>query len=282
MSLLSTPTPVAAVLQRPHGLLEGPRFGAGGEMIYSDVIGGGVFACPPEGEPRELLPKRRGIGGIVPHVDGGWVISGKTLLHLAPDGGQRELFAGEQACGYNDLGSTPAGGLLAGELRYRPLAGEPPRAGRLLLLPGEGADVRVLSERVLWPNGIGVAPDGHTVYVSDYANRQVLLTDLDGAEVQEFARMPEGSADGLALDAEGGVWVALGEAGAIARFHADGGLDQVIAVPARFVSSLSFGGPDLRDVLITTADNLLEPELGGTLLRARSEVPGLRVYPVAV
>jgi sugar lactone lactonase YvrE len=49
-----------------------------------------------------------------------------------------------------------------------------------------------------------------------------------------------------------------------------------------FVSSLSFGGPDMRDVLITTADNHVHPELGGTLLRARSEVAGRAVAPIHV
>ena len=283
MTLLSAVEPVDAVLRRPHGLLEGPRFGPEGEMVYSDVIAGGVFACTPEGELRELLPKRRGIGGIVAHEDGGWVISGRTLLHVLPDGSQRELVAGGgEVAGYNDLGSTPAGDLLAGMLRYRPLAGESPREGQLLLLARDGS-TRVLCEEVLWPNGIGVAPDGRTVYVSDYARRRVLLTDVAGAPAQVFATMPDGcSADGLALDAEGGVWVALGEGGGVARFRADGALDEQIEMPARFVSSLCFGGEDGRDVLVSTADNVVAPELGGTLLRGRSEVAGLPVYAAGV
>jgi gluconolactonase len=269
-------------LERPHGLLEGPRFGPGGELVYSDVIAGGVFACAPDGTVSELLGRRRGIGGIVPHADGGWVLSGRTVVHLLPDGSQRELLADEGAAGYNDLGSTPAGELLAGELRFRPFAGEPPQPGRLLALAPGGA-VRVLSEQVVWPNGIGVAPDGRTVYVSDYAQRCVLRSDLDGSATGEFARMPDGcSADGLAVDEQGGVWVALGEGGGVARLAPDGGLDELISLPARFVSSLSFGGPDRREVLIATADNEVEPLLGGTLLRARSEIPGLPVYPVRV
>src|SRR5215472_9122138 len=96
----------------------------------------------------------------------------------------------------------------------------------------------------------------------------------DGRDVGVFAESPDGSADGLALDSEGGVWVALGEGGGVARFHPDGELDEVITLPAGFVSSLSFGGPDMRDVLISTADNQLRPELGGTLLRSRSKIPG--------
>jgi gluconolactonase len=284
LSLLSDVTPVAAVLHRAHGLLEGPRIAAGGDMIYSDVIAGGVFSCAPDGDVRELLARRRGIGGIVPHADGGWVVSGRTVLHLLQDGSQRELFADECACGYNDLGTTASGEVLAGELRYRPLAGEEPRPGRLLAISGPGR-ARVLDEGVIWPNGIGIASGGDTVFVSDYSSGRILACDLatDGAArgpARVWANTPDGcSADGLALDADGGVWVALGEGGGVARFDPDGSLDERIDLPASFVSSLSFGGADGRDVLITTADNEVEPELGGTLLRARSEIAGLSVYP---
>ncbi len=276
--LLSRVTAVDAVLARPHGLLEGPRFAAGGDLVYSDVIAGGVWACSREGVVRQLLPKRRGIGGIVAHADGGWVVSGRDLVHLSPDGSQRVVLAAVEACGFNDLGTTLDGDLLAGELRYRPLSGEAPRNGRLLQI-GAGGAVRVLTEEIVWPNGIGAAADGRTIYVSDYAQKAVLAVSLDGQETQEFCRSPGGSVDGLALDCEGGVWVALGEGGGVARFHADGELDEVVALPASFVSSLCFGGVDMCDVLISTADNRIKPELGGTLLLARSEVAGLKMQP---
>jgi L-arabinonolactonase len=290
LSLLADVAPVAAVLGRAHGLLEGPRLAADGAMVYSDVIGGGLFECSPAGAVRELLPRRRGIGGIVAHADGGWVVSGRTVLHVLPDGSQRELYAaGEGACGYNDLSTTPGGELLAGELRYRPLTGGPAQPGRLLAISGPG-EARVLSEGVTWPNGIGVGADGATAYLSDYARRCVLAVALDGdggeaaaANESVWATMPDGcSADGLALDAGGGVWVALGEGGGVARFHPGGELHERIDLPASFVSSISFGGDDGRDVLITTADNEVDPELGGTLLRARSAIAGLPVYPARV
>ena len=75
------------------------------------------------------------------------------------------------------------------------------------------------------------------------------------------------------------MWVALGDAGAVARFSSEGTLEETISLPAGFVSSLCFGGADMRDVLITTADNRIRPELGGTLLRARSDLAGLAVAP---
>jgi sugar lactone lactonase YvrE len=269
------------VLRRPHTLLEGPRLTASGEMVFSDVLAGGLWSCSSDGEVRELLPKRRGIGGILPHVEGGWVISGSNVLHLRSDGSQRVLLADETACGYNDLGSTADGDLLAGELRFRPFAGEQPRPGRLVRLDA-GAEAHVLSDEIVWPNGIGASPDGATVYVSDYAQEVVLAIAARGGTAREFCRVPEGSPDGLAVDSGGAVWVALGDAGSVARFLPDGTLDEITSLPANFVSSLSFGGADMRDVLVTTADNLEEPELGGTLLTARSEIPGMPVVPVRV
>jgi gluconolactonase len=279
--LLSDVEPVRAVLDRPHGLLEGPRLTADGEAVYSDVIAGGVWGCSSDGVVREILPKRRGIGGILAHADGGWVISGRSVIHVLPNGEQREILSGEGVCGYNDLGTTAEGELLAGVLRYRPMSGEDPRPGQLLLVGGDGR-VEVLSEDVVWPNGIGVSPNGETIYLSDYAQRAVLAVARQGGKTRTFCRSPRGSADGLAVDCEGCVWVALGEGGGVARFHPDGELDEVTTLPASFVSSLSFGSEDMRDVLVTTADNLVQPELGGTLLRGRSEVAGQTLAPIRV
>jgi gluconolactonase len=143
--LLSDVAPVQAVLDRPHGLLEGPRLAHDGEAVYSDAIAGGVWGCSSTGVVREILPKRRGIGGILVHADGGWVISGRSVIHLQPSGRQRELLSGDGVCGYNDLGATPTGELLAGVLRYRPLSGEDPRPGQLLRVDRQGA-VEVLTE----------------------------------------------------------------------------------------------------------------------------------------
>jgi gluconolactonase len=281
MALLTHIEHIEVVLRRAHGLLEAPRFAPGDAVVYSDVLAGGAFRVLRDERIDEVLPKRRGIGGIVAHEDGGWVLSGRTIVHVGAAGAQREIMAEGSFCGFNDLGVLPDGTLLAGALRYRPLAGEAAKPGALLAISAPGRS-RVLSEELTWPNGIGASADARTVYVSDYARAVVLALPAAGGAAREFARAPRGSADGLALDAEGGVWVALGEGAAIARFAPDGSLDGVADVPARFVSSLCFGGEDMRDVLITTADNLVEEQLGGSLLRARSCVPGLPVAAARV
>lgn len=96
-----------------------------------------------------------------------------------------------------------------------------------------------------------------------------------------FARPPVGVPDGLTVDAEGAVWVAAWGGGHVFRFLGDGSLDRAIALPVSQPSSVCFGGPDLRDLYVTTAWEHLGPErrakerLAGGLLRCRPGVAGL-------
>ena len=113
------------------------------------------------------------------------------------------------------------------------------------------------------------------MYVCDYAHGTVLA---HGSADGIFARVPAGSADGLAVDESGGVWVAMGEGGGIARFDPDGALGEVVDVPASFVTSLCFGGEDMRDLYVTAVADAG----GGTLFHGRSDVPGLPVTPASV
>lgn len=282
MSIVSELRPVDAVLRRPHTLLEGPRIAADGALLYSDVLAGGVFRCTPAGEVETVLERRRGIGGLVEHARGGIVVTGRDVLHVDGDGVERMLLERDGVTGFNDLSTTPDGRLLVGALRYRPMGGEEAVPGELLLVDAPGR-ATVLSDALIWPNGIGVSPDGTRVYVSDFAREQVLTVALGGGGEEEvFCESPRGSCDGLAVDVEGGVWVALGQGGGVARFDAGGRLDQIVEVPAAFVSSLSFGGADQRDVVISTADNEVLPEAGGALFVGRSEVAGMRVAPATV
>lgn len=259
------------------GLLEGPRADSEGGVYFSDVIAGGVYRAAPDGTVETVVQKRRGVGGLVLHAAGGVVVSGRDLIHVR-DGATQPLLAPEGVTGFNDLHTDPEGRVLAGSLRYRPLLGEEPVPGEIWRVAGPD-DATVLCDGVTWANGIGLSPAADRIYVSDYATAEVLTWRLtesgEAVERGVFARAPQGSCDGLAVDAEGGVWVALGEG--IARFTSGGDLVEILEVPTSFVSSVSFGGPELRELLITTADNLAEPERGGTVFRAPAPVAGLPV-----
>ena len=74
-----------------YGLIEGPRVDAAGNLFFSDVTNGGVYSRSPSGEISTVVPKRRGVGGIALHADGGVIVSGKNICH-AKDGTSRILF----------------------------------------------------------------------------------------------------------------------------------------------------------------------------------------------
>jgi sugar lactone lactonase YvrE len=258
-----------------YALLEGPTVDPSGGVYFSDVIQGGVYRWSPDGV-EQIVPKRRGVGGIVLHEDGGVIVTGRDVLHVH-GGESRVLLALDGVTGFNDLATAADGSVYVGALRFHPFAGDAPVPGEIWRIATEG-DPQPVAGGVLWANGIGFSPDAATVYGSDYARSCVLAWDVseDGSfsSPRVFAQMPEASADGLAVDEEGGVWVAPGAAGYVMRLRPDGSPDRKLDVPASFVSSLCFGGDDMRDLYFTTGD--------GKLLRGRSDVPGLELAAACV
>jgi sugar lactone lactonase YvrE len=258
-----------------YGLLEAPCAGEGGSVYFSDVLGGGVHRWSPDGGVDTVVPKRRGIGGMCLHADGGLVVSGRDVVHVK-DGDSRTVFALDGVAGFNDLATDSEGRVYAGTLRFMPFADETPVPGEIWRIDcvGEAAE---LFGGIEWANGIGFSPDERTIYSCDYARGEILAHDLtDGGEAtgqRVFAHSPSGAADGLAVDSEGAVWVALGSGGSVGRFRPDGSLDREVDVPADFVSSICFAGNDHRDLYITTV---------GALFRTRVAVPGLPVEPATV
>ena len=85
-----------------YGLIEGPRIDAEDRIYFSDVIRGGVYRRSPDGSIETIVPKRRGVGGIALHADGGIVISGRNICHV-PDGETRIVFDLDDTPGFNDL-----------------------------------------------------------------------------------------------------------------------------------------------------------------------------------
>ena len=262
-----------------YGLIEGPRVDAEGGLHFSDVLNGGVYRLAPDGSIETVVPKRRGVGGIALHADGGVVISGRNICHVK-DGETRVLFDQEDVPGYNDLFTDAEGGVWFGSLRSNPFDSQSPRVpGELYSLRPDGRCEEVHGDVAL-TNGLGFSPDGKRLYHSDSAVQTVWCYEWDDRGVvarSVFTRLTNGSPDGLAVDEQGGVWVACYGGGCVQRYASDGSLDQEVPVPASAVTSLCFGGAGRRDLTIVTADNLEDPALGGTIFRGRSEHAGLAV-----
>jgi sugar lactone lactonase YvrE len=260
------------VLVEGRGLVEGPRWDErDGSVWFTDALAGGVFRWV-DGEVETVDPARRGVGGLVLHEDGGVVASGRDLVHLTADGDTRQLLALDGVTGFNDIEADLEGGVLAGALRYHPLKGEDPVAGEVWRLRADDGGAEELFGGVVWANGIGLSPDGATVYVSDY-QRECVLAWSGGTETRAVhTAVPGSSCDGLAVDEEGHVWVATGAGGCVARFDPQGSPSGVLTVPADFVSSVAFGGEDMHDLYIATIGALYRthvPVAGSPTYRAR-------------
>ena len=161
------------------------------------------------------------------------------------------------------------------------LVGNPdalPTPGELYRIDKAGAATSLYDDVGL-TNGIGFSPDGQIVYHSDSLRRHIIAHRLtaDGRCIERhiFAELPKGAPDGLCVDSQGGVWVAAYGAACIMRFTPDGALDQEIAVPAKKVTSLCFGGDDNQTLYVTSADNQKDASLGGCIFRLPVNVAGL-------
>jgi sugar lactone lactonase YvrE len=237
------------------GLVEAPHPDGSGGVLFSDVTGGGVHRWTPAGVS-VVLPRRRGIGGLVPHADGGVLVSGRDL---AVDG-RTVVPAPPGVTGFNDLVTTDDGSVLVGAMRFRPMMGEPPAPGEVWqVVPGGG--LSLFASDIVWPNGIGISPASDVVYVCNYTESEVLAFDPDGGRRRVFVQPSRGQPDGLAVDSEGGVWVALGEGGTICRFSPEGEVDDTIELPGEFIASVAF---DEETLLIATAGSLLRTHVGVT------------------
>jgi len=248
------------------------------------VIGGGLHHLSAEGAALGVLaPGRRGIGGAALDQRGDPVVTGRDVVVLREAEQATLVPATTGVTGYNDLGVTPDGHLVVGALTYKPLAGEPATPGRIYVVGPDGSSRVWDGGSTLWPNGIASSPGGEWLYVADFATGAVLRAPWpsEHAALACWAESPSGHADGIAVDAAGGVWVALGVGAGVARFHESGELDRVVPVPSTFVSSLCFR-PGGHEILITAADDLADRRAGGCVFLtevAERGVPDLLLVP---
>lgn len=272
------------------GLIEGPLYDPARGLIFSDVINGGVHCLADDGTTEVVVPHRRGIGGIVAHAEGGLVVSGKNIAYKGPgDAPTQVLFEPEPdlgGLGFNDITTDAAGRVYAGSLAFRPTAeGEEPKPGHLYVidLDGEG---RRLADGIQLTNGLGFSPDGKKLYHSDSLRHQVLVYAVgDNGDVgpsSPFATLENGIPDGLAVSEDGAIWVAVAHGSAVAVFNPDGTERETIPVPLPMVTSLCFGGADLRDLYVVTGSVGAGRENAGTIYRLRTDVAGLPVAPARI
>jgi gluconolactonase len=270
--------------------IEGPTIDAAGDLYFSDVRGGGVYRLAPDGQVDVVVPKRKGVGGICLHAQGGIVVSGRDLSHVK-DGGSRVIFSradvepveGLTVGGFNDIGSDPEGRIFAGAQRMTSAGafGD----GDVILVTGEHAGVSLFHGAV--PNGNAVAPDGSALYQTDSAGRRLLVFDLNGSERPPMSRTistasHQGAPDGIAVDENGMIWIAFRGTDTVACLSPTGEVLERVALPTPSPTSVCFGPPSSHLLYVVTDDAEDDFELGACIFRVDVEVDGAPVHQARV
>ncbi|MDQ2699993.1 MAG: SMP-30/gluconolactonase/LRE family protein [Actinomycetota bacterium] len=267
-----------------HG--EGPVWSTRwGGLRWVDMLAGDVLSLSADGSVG-----RRHAGDIAaalrPRTRGGAVIAvERGFLLEDPDGSLTRLEPvwDDDGIRMNEGGCDPDGRFYCGSMAYD----KTPGAASVYRLDPDGS-VLVALDRVTISNGLDWSPDGELAYYNDTATQEVSVFDYDAVAGltgrRRFAAVPGASPDGLTVDGEGGVWVALNGDGEVWRFDPEGKRDAVVEVGARQVTACTFGGPHLDELFITTSREDLDPEddpAAGSLFRVRPGVSGLPVREFA-
>ena len=263
-----------------YGLIEAPRVDDDGALYFCDARLGGVYRRTPEGDVETVVPRRKGVGGIVLHQNGGIVVSGRDLSHVHR-GQSRTIFSEPDAPRFNDIFTDPQGRIYAGSLRFDPFAKQAELTpGSLYRVDAEGK-ATILYGDVGLTNGIGSSPDGRVLYHSDSLHSHVIAHDIteEGRCINRrvFVNLPAGTPDGLCVDESGCVWIAAYGAGRVLRVTPEGHLDAELAFTEPRVTSLCFGGSDRRDLYVVTADDGQGDPPRGAIYRTRVAIAGLPV-----
>jgi sugar lactone lactonase YvrE len=267
-------SPVAVPCSAHPGLLsEGPRWdGDRDQLLWVDIVKSRLHRASV-GEDvalRETAPIQfdRFVGAAAPAAGGGYVLAaGPGFLYLDRSGAVVELAqpeAGRDDVRMNDGACDPQGRFWAGTMAQD----ESPGAGVLYRLELDGTCTTVLTGLTI-SNGIGWSPDGSTMYLSDSGTATIDAFDFDAANGdlsrrRTIVRTTEFgfAGDGLTVDDDGDLWVAMWEGGAVRRYAPEGSLLLTVPLPVDRPTSCAFGGPDRSTLFITTARQGLEaPEL---------------------
>jgi xylono-1,5-lactonase len=266
------------ILSSGYTLVEAPRVDEQGRLYFSDVRGnGGVYRRDAQGVVEMLIPKRKGVGGLALNQSGGFVCGGRGLMYWNEKTRQsRDIFTqfeGRPLKGLNDLQPDDQGSVYVGSLE----SDESHQLPCNLFRVDPDGTVTKLWEGIEVTNGLGFSPDRKLLYHCDTNTEAVWVYDVQPDRTVKdrriFAKV-EGWPDGMAVDAEGGVFVAMAHGGEVVRIKPNGTVDYRIRMPQSFVTSLTFGGPDLRDLYVVTARDKIAL---GSIYRMRSDIPGLPV-----
>ncbi|MGW1797158.1 SMP-30/gluconolactonase/LRE family protein [Streptomyces sp. NPDC001984] len=273
----------APVVTRPERLElgEGIRF-TGGRLVLVDILKGRLLTAPddPTAPLGTLAQLPVPLGAVAPVAGrpGSWLAAAGTgICLLGPDGSPTWLARPEAearpALRMNDGTADPSGRFWAGSMAYDADAD----AGSLFRVDHDGTLVRVL-DGITVPNGPAFTADGRTMYLADSARGIVRRYPVDPATgalgtPATFVTVDDGSPDGMTVDDEGAVWIAVWGTGTVCRFLPDGTLDRTVRLPASQPAGVCLQG-DVLHITTATVGLMTPGPYDGALFSVRVGVPG--------
>jgi sugar lactone lactonase YvrE len=261
-------------------------------LYWVDILHPAVYRFDPATGRNEGRETGKLVSAVIPAADGRLLVASQDGIEwldfatgaLTPFANPEDGIPDNRL---NDAKAGPDGRIWIGSRSMQVDASKP--SGALYRIGADGASERKEGGLVV-ANGLGWSPDGRTFYLVDTIPGIIYAYDADpttGAlsARRTFARLPEaeGRLDGLAVDAEGGVWCAIWDGWRVCRWSPDGAPDLSIDLPVPRPSSIAFGGDDLRTMYITSArtrlpaSTLAEAPLSGGLFACKTEFAGTPV-----
>jgi len=271
------------------GLVEGPTWLKDKGLLFSDVIRGGVYLLNGSNEISTIVEHRRGIGGIAIHEENGLIVGGKNIAYKSFTGDKTTILLSndvtEAAVGFNDLTTDSEGRVYVGSVAFKVFSDDEMIPGHLHVIDVDGS-VRTISDGVMLTNGLGFSPDGRTLYHADARDAVVRHYEVspDGsvADWKPFVQTNNGHPDGLAVAEDGSIWIAMAYGSRVDVFESNGALRESLPVPLPMVTSVCFGGSDLKDLYVVTGSRGGPSDTCGTIFRTRVDVPGLPISEAKV
>ncbi|CAH0137303.1 SMP-30/gluconolactonase/LRE family protein [Microbacterium sp. Bi128] len=221
---------------------------------------------------------------VRPRLYGGLIVAGeRDVILIDPDGEQHRVNGAGVPAGsrFNEGTCAPDGSFWCGTMDYDATPG----AGVVVRLDPGTLEFTRIADSVTISNGLAFEDSG-TAYYVDSATRRIDRLRVHAGAVTDRTSWVDlsgagGVPDGICLDADGGVWVAMYGGSAVRRFDADGILTDVIDLPVAHVTACALGGSTGRELLITTSRLGLEAPSGpaGAVFRALVDIPGVHTPP---
>ena len=267
-----------------HG--EGPVWSEHwGGLRWVDMLAGDILSLgPDQAVSRHHVAEV--VAAVRPRREGGAVLGIERGFALEdPEGTVTALgeLWDDRSVRMNEGGCDPEGRFYCGSMAYDQRSG----AASLYRLDPDGS-VHVVLDDVTVSNGLEWSPDGGRAFYNDTATFRVAVFDYSTerglTDRRTFADLGDLRPDGLTVDADGGVWVALSNGGAVRHYDDRGVLQDVLELPVRKVTACTFGGLGLDRLYVTTSREGLDPgeePLAGSLFVADLGTKGLPARPFA-